>query len=417
MKNILIYFLFFLIITLQGCRENKSTSHNGNSSADSNVQEKEIIDTSTIYGYTINNYFIDSNQVEPNQGLSHLLPKYGVSQKTIFNIATNYNEIFDFRKIKPNKKYFMIQERDSLKTPVCFVYELNSIEYVTINLKDSIEVKRYKRKITTTIEQSGGVIESSLWNAFIKNELSPALVMEVAKLYAWTIDFFGIQKGDSFKVIYEAKYVNHQFIGVGEIKAFLFNHRKNDFYSFRYEKDSIDEFGYFNEKGESMKKALLSAPLEYKRISSKFSNRRLHPITRKYRPHHGVDYAAPTGTNVVATGDGTVIFAATSGGAGKMVKIKHSVGNILTKYLHLSRYGKGIKKGVFVKQGQKIGEVGNTGMSTGPHLDYRIYINGKAVDPLGIDIPTLDPITTENMQQFLKVIDPIKKQLDSISLQ
>ena len=136
----------------------------------------------------------------------------------------------------------------------------------------------------------------------------------------------------------------------------------------------------------------MSAPLKYRRISSRFSHRRLHPIKRVYRPHHGVDYAAPTGTPVVATGDGTVTFAARAGGAGKMVKVKHNVGRILTKYLHLSRYGKGIRPGVKVKQGQVIGYVGNTGLSTGPHLDYRVYINGKPVDPLGIDIPTLDPI-------------------------
>ena len=408
--------LFLLIVSfVQGCKEKSSA--NGMDTAEMKSKEEPTVklDTNTIYGYSINNYFIDSNVVQLNQGLGHLLQKYGISQKTIFKIASNFNETFDFRKIKPNKKYYMIQNKDSLRTPVCFVYELNAIEYVAIKFKDSINVKSYKRPISMVMEQAGGVIESSLWNALIKKDLSPALVMEVAKLYAWTIDFFGIQKGDSFKVIYEAKYVNNQFIGIGEIKAFLFNHRGNNYYSFRYEKDSIDEFGYFNEKGESMKKALLSAPLEYTRISSKFSNRRLHPITRKYRPHHGVDYAAPTGTDVVATGDGTVTFAATSGGAGKMIKIKHSVGNILTKYLHLSSYGKGIKKGAFVKQGQKIGEVGNTGMSTGPHLDYRIYINGKAVDPLGIDIPTLDPITTQQMDEFLKIIDPIKNKLDAIS--
>ena len=408
-KQLLLFLL--LVFFVQSCKE-KSPS---NDIDEAEIELKVKLDTNTIHGFSIHKYFIDSNVVEPNQGLSHLLPKYGVSQKAVFEIASNFNETFDFRRIKPNKKYYVIQKRDSLRTPVCFIYELNAIEYVTINFMDSINVKRYKREITTVIKKAGGIIESSLWNAFIKKELSPALVMEVAKLYAWTIDFFGIQKGDSFKVIYEAKYVNNQFIGIGEIKAFLFSHRGNNYYSFRYEKDSLDEFGYFDEKGESMKKALLSAPLEYKRISSKFSNRRLHPITRKYRPHHGVDYAAPTGTDVVATGDGTVTFAATSGGAGKMVKIKHSVGNILTKYLHLSRYGKGIKKGTFVKQGQKIGEVGNTGMSTGPHLDYRIYINGKAVDPLGIDIPTLDPITTQNMDDFLEVINPIKDNLDAIS--
>ena len=412
-KLALLVFLFLVAFTI-GCKENEQDVSVQKIESDQPLQPP--IDTTTIYGFSRNQFLIDSNKVNLNQGLSHLLPKYGVSQATVFHIASNFNDVYDFRKIKPGNKYFMIQQKDSAKTPYCFIYELNTVEYLLIDFKDSIQVRRFKREIKTKIKTAGGIINSSLWNAFIANQLTPALVMEVAKLYAWTIDFFGVQKGDSFKVVYEAKYVSNKFIGIGEIKAFLFKHRGRDFYAFRYENDSLDEFGYFNEKGESMKKALLSAPLEYTRISSKFSNRRLHPITRKYRPHHGVDYAAPTGTDVVATGDAVVTFAGRSGGAGKMIKLKHSVGKIVTKYLHLSKYGKGIKKGVFVHQGQKIGEVGNTGMSTGPHLDYRVYINGKAVDPLGIDIPTLDPITEDKMELFLKEISPIKNSLDSIAL-
>ena len=165
-----------------------------------------------------------------------------------------------------------------------------------------------------------------------------------------------------------------------------------------------------------MKKALLSAPLEYVRISSKFSNSRLHPILKRYRPHHGVDYAAPKGTDVVATGDGVITHARYSSGAGNYIKMDHTSGDIETKYLHLSKFAKGIKKGVFVKQGQKIGEVGSTGLSTGPHLDYRIYINGDPVDPLGIDIPTSDPITKDSLDTFLLQINPVKMKLDSISL-
>ena len=410
-----VYTFFSSLIFLYSCNSEYIENSEVNLESDSS-EFLPPVDTSTIYGFSPIQFIIDSNVVQPNQGLSHLLPKFGVSQGLVYRIATNFNDVFNFKKIKPGNQYFMIRLRDSIKTPNCFIYEISDIDYLLIELNDTINVRTFKRKIKTEIKTAGGTINTSLWNAFISNDLTPALVMEVAKLYAWTIDFFGVQKGDSFKVLYEAKYVSTKFIGIGEIKAFLFSHRGRDFYAFRYESDSLDQFGYFNEKGESMKKALLSAPLEYTRISSKFSNRRLHPITRKYRPHHGVDYAAPTGTDVVATGDAIVTFAGRSGGAGKMIKLKHSVGKIVTKYLHLSKYGKGIKKGAFVVQGQKIGEVGNTGMSTGPHLDYRVYINGKAVDPLGIDIPTLDPITKENMDAFLNVISPIKNRLDSISL-
>ena len=163
-----------------------------------------------------------------------------------------------------------------------------------------------------------------------------------------------------------------------------------------------------------MQRALLSAPLKYVRISSKFSHSRLHPIKKIYRPHYGVDYAAPSGTDVVATGDGKVIFAGRSGGAGNMVKIKHNFGNIETKYLHLLKFGKGVKVGNYVKQGQKIGEVGSTGLSTGPHLDYRVYINGKPQNPLKLNMPSKDPITQKFKSKYLLDITKIKESLDSI---
>jgi len=172
--------------------------------------------------------------------------------------------------------------------------------------------------------------------------------------------------------------------------------------------------GYYTEVGESMKRALLSAPLEYSRISSKFSNSRFHPVHKYYRPHHGVDYAAPIGTEVVATGNGKVIYAGWAGDAGRLVKIKHTTGDMVTKYMHLSKFGPGIKKGVTVFQGQKIGEVGSTGASTGPHLDYRIFIHGKAVDPLNIDIPSSDPLTDSALAEYLEYIKPIKAELDAI---
>ena len=396
------------------CQSSDTTD--GTTLKDTSNIDSTVTNVATQYGYCMDSFNIDSNIVQSNQTVSHFLPDYGITFLDIHQMVEASEGIFDFKKIKADKKYYVISTNDSTHRPVSFIYLCDAIEYVQVTFGDSITVQRIQKPIDTLINMAGGVIESSLWNAFIDNGLSPALVSEYAKLYAWTIDFFGVQKGDFFKVIYEEKFVEGRSVGIGEVKALLFNHGGNDYYCLRYENDTLGGLGYFDEKGESMKKALLSAPLKYRRISSRFSHRRLHPIKRVYRPHHGVDYAAPTGTPVVATGDGTVTFAARAGGAGKMVKIKHNVGRILTKYLHLSKYGKGIRKGTKVKQGQVIGYVGNTGLSTGPHLDYRVYINGKAVDPLGIDIPTLDPIPADHMEQYLRVITPLKDQLDQIKL-
>ena len=407
MRNIL---LLFFLITLWGC-----------SDIDSGTSEKEVVeitaevirDTVFMYGLDVSEFFIDSGVVEPNQGLTHILPKYGIGQSTIFKIADEFDSIFDVRKIKPDHPYYVFCTKDSNKTTKCFIYEKNAIEYVVFNFGDSLNVSVGEKDVEIREESAGGVITSSLWNAFIDNDLSPALVMEFSKLFAWSIDFFGIQKGDYFKVMYETKYVEGEKIGVGNVNAVLFNHMGNDHYVFYYETDTAG-LGYYTEKGESMKRALLSAPLEYSRISSKFSHNRFHPVHKYYRPHHGVDYAAPIGTEVVATGSGKVIYAGWAGDAGRLVKIQHTTGDMVTKYMHLSKFGSGIKKGATVMQGQKIGEVGSTGASTGPHLDYRIFIHGKAVDPLKIDIPSSDPLEDSALVEYLEYIVPIRLELDGI---
>ena len=369
-----------------------------------------------VQGYSEKLYSIDSGIVQPNQSLGQILPNYGVNYSTIVTLTDSFKDVFDVKKIYPNDKYYIVKSNDSLATPIDFLYEKSARELVVMHLNDSVSIDIVKKPITIELKEAGGVIKSSLWNSFMSNDLTPALVNRVANLYAWTIDFFGIQENDFYKIIYEAQYVDGQFIGVGKIKAILFNHMGKEFYAFDYDSPIEEGFHYYNENGESMKKALLSAPLEYVRISSKFSNSRLHPITKKYTPHHGVDYAAPTGTPVVSTGDGKVFFIGKAGGAGKMIKIKHTFGDVITKYLHLSKYASGIKKGSFVKQGQKIAEVGNTGMSTGPHLDYRIYINGKAVDPLKMTVPSKDPIPDSLKDNYVKDIATIKNSLDQIAL-
>ncbi len=398
------------IVVLTGCGEEKETTTEAPVVEQVPEPEPEPV---YMYGLDVDEFYIDSGMVQPNQGLTHILPNYGITQAQIFQIADEFDSIFDVRKIKPDHPYYVFCTKDSSHTTRCFIYEKNPIEYVVFNFEDSLNVFVGKKEVTVEENVAGGIISSSLWNAFVDQDLSPALVMEVAKLYAWTIDFFDIQKGDYFKVIYDEKYVEGEFIGIGEVKAILFNHRQKDYYTFLYHADTSD-FAYYTEKGESMKKALLSAPLEYTRISSKFSHNRFHPVHKYYRPHHGVDYAAPTGTEVVATGTGEVIFAGWAGDAGRLVKIKHNTGDMVTKYMHLSKFGPGIKKGVHVSQGQKIGEVGSTGASTGPHLDYRIFINGKAVDPLSIDIPSGDPLQDSALTNYLKYIEPIKLKLDGI---
>ena len=405
---------FGLVLLFSTCNSNDTNIQKSSKKLIKPV--KDVVKFKKIQGFSLENFKVDSSSVENGYSFSEILQSLNVPYNKIYSLGNDFKEIYDLRKIYQGDKYYTIFNLDSNKFSN-LIYQHSLTEKVVMSFLDSLNIVIIKSPIEIRIQKASGAITSSLWQSFIDNKLSPALVSKVASLYAWTIDFFDIQSGDNFKIIFESKYVENKFIGVGDIKAVLFNHKGRDFYGFRYLSKSKKVESYFTEFGESMQRALLSAPLEYVRISSKFSNRRLHPIKKVYRPHHGVDYAAPSGTAVVSTGDGKVIFAARSGGAGNMIKIKHSFGNVVTKYLHLLRFEKGIKVGKYVEQGQKIGEVGSTGLSTGPHLDYRVYINGKAKNPLKLNIPSKDPIAENLKSKYSLDIADIKATLDSIRME
>ena len=408
-----ISFLGSLIVLLFIITQCESSNSESSMDQNTDINNSPKIIYKKIHGFSTEIYSADSSRVKPGQSFGEILQNLGISFSDINILATDFKSIYDIRRIYPGDMYYMLKEKDS-SSLLKFLYQHSPTEIVVMSFKDSVNMELVQKPIVVKLKQSGGKINYSLWQSFIDNKLTPALVSNVANLYAWTIDFFDIQPNDSYKIIYESKYVDGKFIGVGDIKAMVFNHMGRDLYAFQYLSPTEKVKHYYNETGESMQRALLSAPLEYVRISSKFSHSRLHPIKKIYRPHYGVDYAAPSGTDVVSTGDGKVIFAARSGGAGKMIKIKHTFGNVVTKYLHLLKFAKGIKVGSFVEQGEKIAEVGSTGLSTGPHLDYRVYINGKPQNPLKMNIPSKDPIPDTLRNRYLKDISVLKSSLDNI---
>lgn len=410
-KRLLKYFFNCCVVILFSHCSNPKINDNGNEENHLKIQQSKSF--KKIQGFSLKNFQIDSSNVKKGESFSEILQNLNVSYEKIHKIGEEFKSVYDIRRIYPGDKYYILKTKDSSYFSK-LIYQHSLTENVVMSFLDTLNVELINKPLEIRIHQKAGTINSSLWQSFIDNNLTPALVSKVANLYSWTIDFFDIQKNDNYKIIYEAKYVDNKFIGVGNIKAILFNHKGKDFYAFRYHSQSKKVESYYNEQGESMQRALLSAPLKYVRISSKFSHSRLHPIKKIYRPHYGVDYAAPSGTDVVSTGDGKIIFAARSGGAGKMIKIKHAFGNIETKYLHLLKFEKGIKVGKYVEQGQKIGEVGSTGLSTGPHLDYRVYINGKPQNPLKLNVPSKDPIPKSLKSKYLLDISEIKKSLDGI---
>lgn len=364
------------------------------------------------YGLPIDSFDVEYGKVRNNQYLSQILNEKGVSMVTIDKIARKSKSIFDVRKIKSGEPYAIFSSRDSLPEAKYFVYENSAVDYTVFELFDTLGITQGKKEVITELRTAQGEVESSLWNAMVDNGQDPILSLELSKIFAWTIDFFGIQKGDRYRLIYDQQYVDSVPVGIGEIYAVEFDHYGEPNYAFRFEQDSI--WDYFDDKGQSLRKTFLKAPLEYYRISSRFSNSRMHPVLRIRRPHHGVDYAAPKGTPVMSIGDGTVIAKAyQKGGGGNYLKIKHNSA-YTTTYMHLSGFAKGMTTGTRVKQGQIIGYVGATGLATGPHLDFRVHMYGKAIDPLKMKADPVAPVKQENMERYIVLKDSMMNELQKI---
>lgn len=359
------------------------------------VQQK---DTVWFYGFDEDSLRMVPGKVKKSEFFISLLKRLGMEHKeaTNLSLAVSSDTVFSPRKLRAGntfKAYY--SQDDSLKY---IIYNKDKIRSVVFQCFPPYSVKAVEKPLTRVKDYADVVINSSLWNDMVAAGVSTSLILTLSDIYAWTVDFFCLKRGDRFRVIYDKLYCDGQQIGIDTVYFSIFSHDGEDFYAVMYDQGDNGNL-YWNADGESMRKAFLKAPLKYRRISSTFSYARKHPISGRVRPHTGVDYAAPKGTPVVAVGDGTVIKAGWGGGGGNTVKIRHN-SVYTTAYLHLSKYGKGIKNGARVRQGQIIGYVGSTGASTGPHLDYRIWKNGSPINPLTLVSPPAEPLRQENRAAF-----------------
>ena len=365
-----------------------------------------------VYGIDADNYRLETGEVAPGETMGKLLGGFGVSAATVDRLDRAAQEVFPLRNIRAGKRYTAFIHEDSLYAPHLdhLVYESSVTDYVVFSFfDDSVAVTKNSKPYTTRRVRKSAVIQSSLWGAIMEQNLPYALAAEMEDIYQWTVDFFSIQKGDSFTVIYDEQFIDDTVsIGIGRIWGARFAQGAKEYYAIPFYQEG--KLRYWEADGASLRKQLLKAPLKYTRISSRFTYARKHPIYKVYRPHTGVDFAAPAGTPVYAVADGTVIFKGWNGGGGNTLKIKHA-GNLQTAYLHLSKYAKGIAQGTRVSQGQLIGYVGSTGASTGPHLDFRIWKNGTPIDPLKIPQEPAEPIAKENRVAFEFVRDRIIAEL------
>lgn len=396
-------FLSISLLILFSCKNN----NNNNSDKQKKIKEPEY-----LYGVCIDSMTVETDKIRKGEFLANILLQHGISYQTIDYIAKKHKNTFDVSKIKNGQKYTILSSNDSLHTALYWIYEINKTDYAVFGLTDSLPAWIGHKEIITKVKTTKGIIKSSLWNAMAENDCDQSLTLKLSDIFVWTIDFFGIQSGDSYKVIYENLYVEGESIGIGKVLSAEFINAKEVYHAFFFEQDGKAD--YFDENGDNLRKAFLKAPLNYRRISSGFSEHRMHPVLKIVRPHHGVDYAAPAGTPVEAIGDGTVIEKGwNKNGGGNYLKIRHN-STYTTTYMHLKGFAKNIAKGSKVKQGQVIGYVGSTGLATGPHLDFRMQKNGSYIDPVKFKSPSADPIKSDNRTKFSENATIYLKMLEDL---
>ena len=364
-----------------------------------------------VYGILVDSLKVIHNTVKEGQTLGEILYFNHIDHPQIAQAVIKSKGIFDVRGVNAGKDYTLICRDDSLETLCYFVYQETAKNYVVFDFMNEPKVYRGEKEVVTKLKLSTGEINSSLSESIESQGISPRVSIQLSEIYAWTIDFFKIQEGDFYKVYYENNYIDGKYIGIGRILAAEFTHKNEKFYAFYYkEKDNYGE--YFDEAGRTLRKAFLKAPLDFYRISSRYSKNRKHPVTGQWKGHFGTDYAAPKGTPIMTTANGTIVTASYTRNNGNFVKVRHN-STYSTQYLHMSKIKKGIKKGVYVKQGDIIGYVGSTGLATGPHVCYRFWKNGKQVDPYKQKLPPGDPIGNENRAAYMNVKDSLMTILDS----
>ena len=379
------------------------------------VEEKKPPPVIKAFGYVLNNFNVVKDTIRPGDSFGAIMDTHGLSRAKVFEITNTIKDTFNVARIQAGKPYMLLKSKDTSQQAQVFVYQNNKIDYTVIDFRDSIIAHKSKKPVTLVEKTASGIINSSLMQTFDDMDLNFLVAYNMADIYAWTIDFTRLQVGDRFKVIYTEKFIDDTIpAGIDKINACYFEHHNKPIYAFRFQHDSIHGvIDYFDDEANNLRRAFLRAPVKFSRISSRYNlRRRIKYYGNKIRPHRGTDFAAPVGTPILATADGIVTKSERKGGNGKYVKIRHNA-TYDTQYLHMSRQA--VKVGQFVKQGDVIGYIGMTGNTSGPHVCYRFWKNGREVDPFKQDLPASKPLTDSLRPVFFHYIEPIKTTLDSIS--
>ncbi len=404
-KMILAIMVFFSLVNCSGGEVTEQLNDNPDQ-LDTILKEPTY-----LYEIPVDSFKIMGDLVKKNQFFSQILTQYGINYGTIDKMAREGKKVFDVRRMRAGKPYTVFTTNDSLEEPQIVVYEINKVEYVVYDLRDSLKIYRGNKPVTVETKTASGIITSSLYLTLDQQGYNPELAIILSEIYAWNIDFYHIQKNDKFRVIYEESMVDGESVGIKRVKAAYFEHFKKPFYAIQFTQGK--NLGYYDEENRGLRRQFLKAPVKYSRISSRFSYKRFHPVQKRNKAHLGTDYAAQTGTPIYSTANGTVTHAKYSKYNGNYVKVKHN-SVYTTQYLHMSKIKSGIRPGKHVNQGDVIGFVGSTGLATGPHVCYRFWKNGKQVDPYRQKLPKSAPIKKVNLEQYKAIKDAVLKELKTI---
>jgi murein DD-endopeptidase MepM/ murein hydrolase activator NlpD len=385
-------------------------------------KDKEFVDNKVIpkskksdFGFKFSDFNVVQDSVKSGDTFGSILQNQNIGDKKVFDIVAQVKDTFDVRTIRVNKKYTLLRSKNKTNSLRVFIYQPDALHYYVVDLRDSIAKASKKTKPLTLKRRTiGGVLKGSLSETLENAKVEGALASKISKIFAWSIDFFKVKKGDRFGLTFTERYINDSiYDGVDSLQAAFFEYKGKIIYAFPFEQNQgSGSMDYYDEEGKTLKNFFLKSPIKFSRITSRFTSNRFHPVQQIWKAHKGTDYAAPYGTPISSTAAGTVEQTGYTAGNGNFVKVRHNK-VYSTQYLHMSRIL--VRRGQHVTQGQTIGLVGSTGLATGPHVCYRFWKNGVQVDALRLKLPNGEPMNPKNKERFLKKIEPLKFELDSVS--
>ena len=406
MKNI--KYLLLLVVAFTACNNDEEAKKEI-----TEVKVEKVIPVIEEYGFVLNDFEVVRDTIQPGDSFGAILDTHGMSRSKVFEITERVSETFNPTRLVVGKPYVILKAKDSIQTLEYFIYENDRIDYTVVNIGKNIAAFKSQKPVTIKRKTVSGVIVSNLSEAMSNQGLSVLLSYELSSIYQWSIDFWKLQKGDQFKMVYNERYINDSiYAGIENIEGAVFVHQGKPYYAFDYMADpEKGESDFYDEEARPLQSFFLKAPLNFSRISSRFSGNRYHPVQKRWKAHKGTDYAAPHGTPIWSTANGTVIAASYTGGNGNYVKVKHN-DTYTTQYLHMSK--RNVRVGQRVKQGDVIGYVGSTGLATGPHVCYRFWLRGKQVDPFRQNLPAAEPIADNLKEDYFAAIKTVRTKLDKI---